>query len=69
MLIALDFSAVLSSWPLLVRGVVWTIGLTLVGTVLGLLLGTVCAWARARNLGPRALPLRWLVASYVELVE
>jgi len=65
MLIALDFSAVLSSWPLLVRGVLWTIGLTIVGTVLGLLLGTACAWARARNLGPRALPLRWAVASYV----
>ena len=69
MLIALDFSAVLSSWPLLVRGVVWTIGLTVVGTLLGLLLGTACAWARARNLGPRALPLRWAVAAYVELVR
>ena len=31
MLIALDFSAVLTSWPLLVRGVVWTIALTIVG--------------------------------------
>lgn len=40
MLVALDFSAVLSAWPLLVRGVAWTIALTLVGTVLGLLLGT-----------------------------
>lgn len=53
MLIQLDFSAVLSAWPLLVRGVVWTIGLTIVGTGLGLLLGTACAWARARNLGHR----------------
>ncbi|MGE6337223.1 amino acid ABC transporter permease [Acidovorax sp. NPDC077664] len=69
MLIQLDFSAVLSSWPLLVRGLAWTIGLTIVGTVLGLLLGTACAWARARNLGPRAAPLRWAVAAYVELVR
>ena len=69
MLIALDFSAVLASWPLLVRGVVWTIGLTIVGTVLGLLLGTACAWARARNLGHRPTALRWAVASYVELVR
>ena len=69
MLIQLDFSAVLASWPLLVRGVVWTIGLTIVGTVLGLLLGTACAWARARNLGYRPAPLRWAVASYVELVR
>ena len=69
MLIQLDFSAVLASWPLLVRGVVWTIGLTIVGTVLGLLLGTACAGARARNLGHRPAPLRWAVASYVELVR
>ncbi len=69
MLIQLDFSAVLAAWPLLVRGVVWTIALTLVGTVLGLLLGTACAWARARNLGHRPVPLRWAVASYVELVR
>eukprot|EP01036_Dinobryon_divergens_P047274 gene47274-63357_t len=69
MLIQLDFTAVLSAWPLLVRGVVWTIGLTIVGTVLGLLLGTACAWARARNLGHRPAALRWAVASYVELVR
>lgn len=69
MLIQLDFSAVLSAWPLLVRGVVWTIALTIVGTVLGLLLGTACAWARARNLGHRPTALRWAVASYVELVR
>ena len=41
MLIQLDFSAVLAAWPLLVRGVVWTIALTIVGTVLGLLLGLI----------------------------
>ena len=69
MLVALDFSAVFSAWPLLVRGVAWTIALTLAGTVLGLLLGTACAWARARNLGPRVPPLRWAVAAYVELVR
>ncbi len=60
MLIQLDFSAVLAAWPLLVRGVAWTIGLTIVGTVLGLLLGTACAWARARNLGHRPAALRWV---------
>ncbi len=43
MLIQLDFSAVLAAWPLLVRGVVWTIGLTAIGTALGLLLGSACA--------------------------
>lgn len=69
MLIQLDFSAVFAQWPLLLRGVAWTIGLTVVGTVLGLLLGTACAWTRARNLGPRPAVLRWAVASYVELVR
>jgi polar amino acid transport system permease protein len=69
MLIQLDFSAVFSQWPMLLRGVAWTIGLTVVGTVLGLLLGTACAWARARNLGPRPAALRWTVAAYVELVR
>lgn len=69
MLVALDFSAVFSAWPLLVRGVAWTIALTLAGTVLGLLLGTACAWARAHNLGPRVPPLRWAVVAYVELVR
>ena len=69
MLIQLDFSAVLAAWPLLLRGLAWTIGLTIVGTLLGLLLGTACAWARARNLGPRPLALRAVVASYVELVR
>ena len=69
MLIQLDFSAVLAAWPLLLRGLAWTIGLTIVGTVLGLLLGTACAWARARNLGHRPVVLRWGVASYVELVR
>lgn len=69
MLIQLDFTAVFSQWPLLLRGVAWTIGLTIVGTALGLLLGTACAWARARNLGPRPAALRWAVAAYVELVR
>lgn len=69
MLIQLDFSAVLSSWPLVVRGVAWTLALTVVGTVFGLLVGTACAWVRARNLGHRPFALRAAVAAYVELVR
>ena len=65
MLIQLDFAAVLSQWPLLVRGLAWTAGLTFVAVVLGLSLGIACAWARSS--GPSAL--RWIVASYVELVR
>ena len=65
MLIEFDFLAVLREWPLLLRGVVWTIGLTAIATVLGLLLGVACAWARTRGPGW----LRWLAASYVELIR
>jgi polar amino acid transport system permease protein len=63
--IEFDFGAVLSEWPLLLRGVAWTIGLTAVGTVLGMLVGTFCAWARSG--GPRWL--RLVVGTYVELIR
>ncbi|MFS2050224.1 amino acid ABC transporter permease [Variovorax sp. Varisp41] len=63
--IEFDFGAVLAEWPLLLRGVAWTIGLTAVGTVLGMMVGTFCAWARAD--GPRWL--RAVVGTYVELIR
>ncbi|MGQ2998954.1 amino acid ABC transporter permease [Variovorax sp.] len=63
--IEFDFGAVLAEWPLLLRGVAWTIGLTAVGTVLGMGVGTFCAWARAD--GPRWL--RAVVGTYVELIR
>jgi len=69
MLIQLDFGAVLSQWPLLLRGVAWTLGLTLIATVLGMVVGTACAWARASNLGHRPAWLGWTVGAYVELVR
>ncbi|CAA2107380.1 amino acid ABC transporter permease [Variovorax paradoxus] len=63
--IEFDFGAVLSEWPLLLRGVAWTIGLTAVGTVLGMVVGTFCAWARSG--GPKWL--RLVVGTYVELIR
>ncbi|SEJ53159.1 polar amino acid transport system permease protein [Variovorax sp. OK605] len=63
--IEFDFGAVLSEWPLLLRGVAWTVGLTAVGTVLGMAVGTFCAWARSG--GPRWL--RLVVGTYVELIR
>lgn len=60
-----DFGAVLAEWPLLARGVAWTLGLTALATAIGLALGVACAWARAQ--GPA--PLRWAAASYVELIR
>ncbi len=43
----------------------WTLGLTAVSAVIGLLVGTLCAWARSS--GPAGL--RWVVGAYVELVR
>ncbi|HEY8357007.1 MAG TPA: amino acid ABC transporter permease [Ramlibacter sp.] len=65
MRITLDFLAVLSDWPLLLRGVAWTLGLTLVSAVLGVLIGVACAWARSA--GPAWL--RVATGTYVELVR
>jgi polar amino acid transport system permease protein len=63
--IEFDFGAVLGQWPLLVRGVLWTLGLTLIATLIGMTVGIACAWARAS--GPAWL--RWIVGSYVELIR
>lgn len=60
-----DFGAVLAEWPLLARGVAWTLGLTALATVIGLAVGVACAWARSQ--GPA--PLRWLAGVYVELIR
>jgi len=65
MRITLDFMAVLSQWPLLLKGVVWTIGLTIVATVIGMIAGVLCAWARSA--GP--VWLRFIVGLYVELIR
>lgn len=63
--IELDFVAVLSEWPLLAKGIVWTLGLTSVSALLGVLLGIVCAWTRTQ--GPKwAKPV---VSGYVELIR
>ncbi|MFT3779030.1 MAG: amino acid ABC transporter permease [Ottowia sp.] len=65
MRIDLDFAAVLGQWPLLAKGAAVTLLLTAIAAVLGLAVGVACAWARTR--GP--LWLKWLAASYVELVR
>ncbi len=65
MRIVLDFAAVLSQWPLLVSGVLWTLGLTVISAVLGVLIGVVFAWARLS--GP--LWLKWVAGVYVEFIR
>jgi polar amino acid transport system permease protein len=63
--VELDFGAVLSQWPFLLKGVLWTLGLTAIALGIGLVVGIACAWARAS--GPA--PLRWLCGAYVELIR
>jgi polar amino acid transport system permease protein len=64
-MVTLDFGAVLSQWPALLRGAAFTLGLTAVAALLGGLVGVACGWARAW--GPRWLA-RW-VGAYVELIR
>jgi polar amino acid transport system permease protein len=63
--IQLDFLAVLEHWPLLAKGLVWTILLTVIAAVVGVLIGIAFAWARRD--GP--LWLRAGVGGYVELIR
>jgi len=63
--VVFNFGAVLAEWPLLARGVAWTLALTAVATVSGMALGIAGGWARSS--GPRAL--RWGFGVYVELVR
>lgn len=60
-----DFGAVLVDWRLLAKGIGWTVGLTAIATLIGMVVGVACAWARAS--GPAWL--RWGVGTYVELIR
>ena len=64
-MIEFDFSAVLSQWPLLVKGIVWTVSLTAISTVIGVFVGIVCAWARVHG----AAWISALASTYVELIR
>ncbi|MFZ9511439.1 MAG: amino acid ABC transporter permease [Burkholderiaceae bacterium] len=64
-MITLDFGAVLAQWPLLLKGVAWTLGLTAISAVIGVVVGVVCAWARVHG----GAVLRALAGTYVELIR
>lgn len=65
MTVELDFMAVLRDWPMLLVGVGWTLGLTFVATVIGLVVAIACAWGRSKGPTWVAIP----VGAYVELVR
>jgi polar amino acid transport system permease protein len=65
MTVELDFWVVLKEWPLLLTGVVWTLGLTFVSACVGIFSGLGLAWVRTQN---------WPMVSrminiYVELIR
>ncbi len=60
-----DFAAVLAQGDLLLKGALFTLELTLIGTVAGVALGIVGAVVRAWSLRP----FNWLFAVYVELIR
>ena len=57
-----DFAAVLAQWPLLLEGAWVTIQLSFLATVIGFVLGALCAVGRNSKVGW----LRWAVSAYVE---
>lgn len=63
--IELDFPAILSQWPLLARGVGWTLGLTAISALVGVAVGVVFAWVRSHG----SVWLKWVVGTYVELIR
>lgn len=65
MLIELDFPAVLAQWPLLLKGVMWTLALTAVSASIGVAVGVAGAWSRAYG----STWLKWVVGTYVELIR
>lgn len=65
MRITFDFLAILAEWPMLLKGVAWTLGLTVVSAVIGVVAGVACAWARTYG----ATWLKAVVGTYVELIR
>ena len=60
-----QFGDVFAAWPLLVKGTLNTIELSLLAMLFGLLVAIVCAWGKTA--GPR--PLRWVINAYIELIR
>ncbi|UKJ75040.1 amino acid ABC transporter permease [Azospirillum brasilense] len=60
-----DYSWIAEYWPVILKGLVTTVELTLIGTLFGVALGIACAWTR--SLGPRWL--RPPVVAYIELIR
>jgi len=60
-----QFTEVFAAWPLLLKGTLSTVQLSVLAMLLGLGVAIVCAWGKTA--GPR--PLRWLINIYIELIR
>jgi polar amino acid transport system permease protein len=60
-----QFNDVFAAWPLLVKGTLSTIELSVLSMMIGLGVAVLCAWGKTA--GPR--PLRWLINLYIELIR
>ncbi|MES2631944.1 MAG: amino acid ABC transporter permease [Pseudomonadota bacterium] len=65
MRVTFDFLSILAEWPMLLKGVAWTLGLTFISAVIGVAVGIACAWARTYG----GAWLRAVVGVYVELIR
>lgn len=64
-MIEFNFVTVLEQWPMLLRGLGLTVALTAISAVLGVVVGTACAWARLHG----GTVLKRVVSAYVEVVR
>jgi polar amino acid transport system permease protein len=60
-----QFADVFAAWPLLLKGTLSTIELSLLAMVFGLVVAVLCAWGKTA--GPK--PLRFLINVYIELIR
>ena len=60
-----QFTDVFAAWPLLVKGTLSTVELSIMSMLIGLCVAIVCAWGKTA--GPR--PVRWLINAYIELIR
>ena len=60
-----QFADVLAAWPLLLKGTLITVQLSLTATLLGLAVAILCAWGK--TWGPA--PLRIVIGAYIELIR
>ncbi|HEY5581043.1 MAG TPA: amino acid ABC transporter permease [Rhodoferax sp.] len=60
-----QFGDVFAAWPLLVKGTLSTIELSMLAMLIGLMVAVGCAWGKTA--GPK--PLRWFINVYIELIR